>query len=437
MPLRDCSARRNDTVPQNGFGDFANPRVTVGRSKIGNPENGRSTSKPGKVPPFKSLDILRGLAALWVVMCHAADHYVGGTRWEKWPVYSFSLRGQLGVVLFFLISGYCIVGAGYSAFVSGKTVRRYAFERIRRIYPPYFFAIVLALLYAGCVNVAQRFHLIHLIHHPLEVHGGALFWVSNLLIFQLEARQPYINIVLWSLCYEVAFYAVVGLILIITKRIAVLWGTPTGFFFFSLSIGGLTIASLAWQIVTGNSGMFPIDRWYQFGLGGLFFLVAEIRSSIFVGYRSRICLINRTMMATAVLLTGVFAYLRSLGGGDLNHPSSRPQCAAALLYLAIFSILRAAEKRWVQLRILSPLFWLGSFSYSLYLVHPYFLALVDVPARSLGFVGNWYLVSWMLQIAVSVVAGWAFYVLVERHFVSSRQRKRIADELVGVTHAET
>jgi peptidoglycan/LPS O-acetylase OafA/YrhL len=61
---------------------------------------------PGKIVPFKSLDVLRGLAALWVVMCHSADHYVGGTPWEKWPLYSFSLRGQLGVVLFFLISGF-------------------------------------------------------------------------------------------------------------------------------------------------------------------------------------------------------------------------------------------------------------------------------------------------------------------------------------------
>ena len=44
--------------------------------------------KRSKIVPFKSLDVLRGLAALWVVMLHAADHYVGGTRWEKWPVYS-------------------------------------------------------------------------------------------------------------------------------------------------------------------------------------------------------------------------------------------------------------------------------------------------------------------------------------------------------------
>ncbi|MFZ1941692.1 MAG: acyltransferase family protein, partial [Terracidiphilus sp.] len=146
----------------------------------------------GKIAPFRSLDVLRGLAALWVVMCHAADHYVGGTRWEKWPVYSFSLRGQLGVVLFFLISGYCIIGAAYSAFASGKRVRRFAFERARRIYPPYFFTIVLALLVGGTLILAQHHHLILAIHHPMQLSGGARFWVSNLFIIQSEAGQGYI-----------------------------------------------------------------------------------------------------------------------------------------------------------------------------------------------------------------------------------------------------
>jgi peptidoglycan/LPS O-acetylase OafA/YrhL len=87
------------------------------------------------------------------------------------------------------------------------------------------------------------------------------------------------------------------------------------------------------------------------------------------------------------------------------------------------------EGRLKHRRILSPLFWLGSFSYSLYLVHAYVLGVVDVLARRMGFVGNRYLMSYLLQIAVAVFAGWVFYLAVERHFVSSRQKRRIATEL--------
>ncbi|MGA9136213.1 MAG: acyltransferase family protein [Terracidiphilus sp.] len=383
----------------------------------------------GKIAPFRSLDVLRGLAALWVVMCHAADHYVGGTRWEKWPVYSFSLRGQLGVVLFFLISGYCIIGAAYSAFASGKRVRRFAFERARRIYPPYFFTIVLALLVGGTLILAQHHHLILAIHHPMQLSGGARFWVSNLFIIQSEAGQGYINIDFWSLCDEVAFYVIVGVILLGAKWIERKWGAPAGLFFFSLVVVALTVESLLWQITSGSAGTFPMDRWYQFGLGGLFFLAAEIKSESFVGYSEMLRTTNRVMMAVAVILTAVFASTRSLGGGTVDHPSSRVQSWIAILYLALFWVLRSVEAQFTHRRALSPLFWLGSFSYSLYLVHPYFLGLVDLPARKMGLVGDLYLISWALQIIVGVIAGWIFYLVVERHFVSSRQKRRIATEL--------
>ena len=248
--------------------------------------------KRGKIAPFKSLDVLRGLAALWVVMCHATDHYVGGTRWEKWPVYWFSLRGTLGVVLFFLISGYCITGAAYSAFASGKPTRRFLFERVRRIYPPYFFTIILALIYVAALALAQRIHLIPTIHHPVELGNSILFWLSNLFLFQGETRQPYISPSFWSLCYEVAFYAIVGAFLLTAKWISKRRGAQTGLFIFSLAIAFLTLESLVWQIAAGTYGPCPIDRWYQFGLGSLFFLVVEINSGALAGYSAKLRAMN-------------------------------------------------------------------------------------------------------------------------------------------------
>lgn len=386
-------------------------------------------TKTEKVAPFKSLDILRGFAALWVVMCHAADHYVAGTQWESYPLYAVSLRGQLGVVLFFLISGYCIVGAAYSAFASGKKVRRYAYERARRIYPPYFFTMVLALVYAGSLIVAQRHHLIPPVHHPLDVSGGVGYWAANLLIVQWETGQPFLNVNFWSLCYEIVFYAIVGAILLAAQRMEKKWSAQAGLWWFSMAIAGLTFASLGWQIATGTEGVFPADRWYQFGLGGLFFLAVEIRREGLAGYSAKLERTNRAMVAAAAVLTGVFAMTRSLGGIDIGHPSSRMQGVAVLVFLAMFWVLRSTEGRWAHRRILGPLFWLGSFSYSLYLVHPYFLGLVDVPARRVGLVENLYVVSWALQIVAAVIAAWVFYLVVERRFVSSRQKQRIAAEL--------
>jgi peptidoglycan/LPS O-acetylase OafA/YrhL len=72
--------------------------------------------------------------------------------------------------------------------------------------------------------------------------------------------------------------------------------------------------------------------------------------------------------------------------------------------------------------------WLGTISYSVYLTHTIGLPFVTTTLRHLGFDGNWYIVTSLVQIAASILGGWIFYLLVEGHFVSTRQKKRTAAE---------
>ena len=288
---------------------------------------------------------------------------------------------------------------------------------------------MLAVVYGGLLILAQRHHVIPPIHHSQELSGSALYWISNIFLIQWITGQGLLNAGFWSLVYEVVFYVMVGMILLVAKWMSARWNQQAGLYFLSVTVAALTVESLLWQIVTGSGGAFPMDRWYQFGLGGLFFLAVEIRSNALAGYSVKLHMLNRMMVATCVVLTVVFASTRSEGGGTIDHPSSRMQSWVVILYLVIVWVLRHTERHFLHRRFLIPLFWLGSFSYSLYLVHPYFLGVVDVPARRLGFVGNLYLVSWGLQIVVAVLASWVFYLAIERHFVSSRQKRRIATEL--------
>lgn len=69
---------------------------------------------------------------------------------------------------------------------------------------------------------------------------------------------------------------------------------------------------------------------------------------------------------------------------------------------------------------------LGTFSYSLYLTHAIGLPFITAGMRNLGFDGDWFWINSLVQIALSVLIGWIFYLLVERHFISKRQQKRIA-----------
>lgn len=378
-----------------------------------------------RVPAFRSLDALRGVAALWVVLDHSCGPFLAtaNPRYYNWPIYAVSIRGQLGVVLFFIISGYCITSASYSSFVTGKTIRRWAFERIRRIYPPYLGACALGAAITFLLAIAQNAHLVPVIHHQQIYPATASFWFANLFLVQNEMKQPFLNIVFWSLCYEIVFYLIVGLFLVVAQHLRSIKVLCSG-------IGITTIASLLWLLVSPTTCPFPIDRWYQFGVGGILFFALEVRAPAFLGFNDRIqkTALNFTFAVVPLIL--LFAILRKTGGEDIGHPSSRAQAIFCISCLALLSLLRRFDGKLGKSSILRPLFWLGSFSYSLYLIHPIVLGFVDFPLRHFGATGDLYFITFGIEILVAIICGRLYFLVVERHFISSRQKHRLINERV-------
>jgi peptidoglycan/LPS O-acetylase OafA/YrhL len=378
-----------------------------------------------RVPAFRSLDALRGVAALWVVLDHSCVPFLATAdpRYYRWPIYAVSVRGQLGVVLFFIISGYCITSASYSGLISGKSPKRWAFERIRRIYPPYVGACVIAVAVTWLLVAAQKIHFIPLVHHQQTFPPTLWFWFSNVFLIQAEMHQPLLNITFWSLCYEIAFYLIVGLFLVGAQRFQSVRILCNG-------IGVTTVFSLLWLLISPASCIFPIDRWYQFGLGGLLFFALEVRSSEFLGFRDRI---HKTALYLTLILVPViilFAVYRKIGGQDIGHPSSKMQAMFCLFCIAFLPLLHHFDERLGESLTLRPFFWLGSFSYSLYLIHPYVLGFIDFPMRHFGVTGNLYLLTFIVEIAVAIATGWIYFRIVERHFISSSQKRRLISERV-------
>jgi peptidoglycan/LPS O-acetylase OafA/YrhL len=121
------------------------------------------------------LDSLRGLAALLVFASHAGGAY--DTHLYNAMQHTFDL-GQVGVVIFFLTSGWIIpqsIGRGWRVFWA---------RRFFRLYPLYWVNILLL--------------------------GGALPVVLiNLTMLQGFLGVPHINSAAWTLTVELAFYALV------------------------------------------------------------------------------------------------------------------------------------------------------------------------------------------------------------------------------------
>lgn len=385
-----------------------------------------------RISTFKTLDAFRGFAALWVVMRHSCDRWIGdgNMSYLSNPIYSFGMRGQIGVTLFFLISGYCITAAGFGALASGKTVSRFGYERLRRIYPPYLAALVLATVSLLAIHFASAHHFIGRVNHPAILTASPSYWLANIFLVQQEFRITPVDVVYWSLCYEVAFYLIVALFLAISKWIAARRGLTAGTIFLVSAFGVSTAITVSWMLFGGRE-IFPFDQWHQFSIGALLFFLMELKPKTFAGYSKKLSWMVGSNALIVSILVFLYALLKNVEATGYDNPSSRVRSVVALLFALALYGLRRVDDLVALHPLMKPLVWLGSFSYGMYLVHDVFLPYVDILSRKAGLNHSLYIVAFMLQIAVSVVVGRLFYLLVERHFISKRQVRRLTEEHLG------
>jgi peptidoglycan/LPS O-acetylase OafA/YrhL len=384
-----------------------------------------------RIPPFKTLDAFRGLAAIWVVLVHSVTPWIGSGNWAylRSPFYALSTRGQLGVSIFFVISGYCIAAAAFGALVSGKSVWRYFYERVRRIYPPYLAALILTVLSATILGLAESRHLIGTIHHFRGFPHTFRYWFANIFLLQNEFKTDMANDVFWSLGYEVAFYFMIGLILKCAQWLAAKRGLYVGILVFVNAIGASTIAALTWLLVTGE-GVFPFDLWHQFSIGALLFFLLEFNPKTVRGYDSKLRGLILANGAIVTILTLAFISFRQVGSEDVSHPSSRLRSAMCLVFCALLFTLRKVDGRFVSSWAVKPLLCVGTFSYSLYLTHKVAIPYADFLCRRAGLDGPLYWITVVVQVVFSLIVGYLSFLLIERRFISKRQVRRISQELI-------
>lgn len=150
-----------------------------------------------------SLQGLRGVAVLGVVLFHmtAVEHKYSGGDILLPPLLDFF---QLGVDLFFIISGFVMVIVSRGHFQQTAESWRFLFNRVSRIYPTYwlYFILTLAavLVQPGMVNSS---------------HGASNLLMSFLL---LPNDKVLLVMVAWSLLFELWFYLVFSGLMLLRER---------------------------------------------------------------------------------------------------------------------------------------------------------------------------------------------------------------------------
>jgi len=149
-----------------------------------------------------SLDGLRALSVLIVVVCHAQSLYAGHSRYFLFPL----RNGHLGVATFFVISGYLITYLLLKEDTkTGKiSIRDFYIRRSFRILPPFY-------AFLAVVGLRSIFHIEHV---DLRSFLSAAFYTWN---YDIHATGEIFGH-LWSLCLEEQFYLLWPLTLVCFSR---------------------------------------------------------------------------------------------------------------------------------------------------------------------------------------------------------------------------
>ena len=343
-------------------------------------------------PRYHLLDPLRGLA----IACVLASHFTapGGTASTFHDqVVSFTRHGYVGVALFFVISGYCIAGAAARSMESVRPASRFLRHRFRRIFPPYWFSIFLAVALAlGTVFIGGKSWASIF---PLDLRG----WLLNFVLLQGPFAAGDIQSVYWSLTIELQFYLVVGCFLLMPFRTEWL------------------VASLA--VLTGILRPIPslqltgtfVAHWGQFAAGmACFYWLFNARDSRLAA----------VVILLATSLSAMVAGFTNPRPFEWTGSFSRPLIDALAVALSILLIaIHWADIKICRWRAVALMGWVGSISYSLYLTHSLVgVRVMNIGMRLTGLNGLWWPVFCVAALAVTLLAGVVFFRYCEKPWIN-------------------
>jgi len=382
----------------------------------------RSSTEQPTVGRMLTLDAMRGVAALAVVTYHALGlgPQTAVSGWELWlpKITAYVVHFAFaGIYLFFVISGFCIHLHWAKARASGFAKPQINFlsfwkRRVRRLYPPYFAALVLYLCYIAYKTPVEfnAFYVWNVVLHAFMLHN-------------LDIHTTYsINAAFWTLAIEEQLYLAYFLLLFLRIRYG--WTT---------TLLLCLLARIAWVVMShGLSDAFGVHvpvgeaaatNWFIWALGAL-----SVEAALGLTKLPAWC----CKLWTAVLALGVamvvaqtLPRLDQTGWAhEIGWLVVHPAWGLGFFFLVNYAV--AAEQQWrtnlVRVpRFISMFAALGLISYSLYLTHSFVMmhwywfgfTKLHVPSIAVA-----------IMVPLSVAFGWVFFRLCERPFMTSVAVKR-------------
>jgi peptidoglycan/LPS O-acetylase OafA/YrhL len=318
-----------------------------------------SVSKPERVA---SLTGIRAVAALLVMLTHAA--YTTGKYNHGYVGLVYS-RMEIGVAIFFVLSGFLLFGPWVKAAASGgepPSVRRYAWHRVRRIMPAYLVTVLVAYT---------------VYHFRTAGPNPGHTWIGlfrNLTLSQIYADNYLYSYLhqgltqMWSLAVEVAFYVVLPLLAYVL--LVVLCRRRWRPVLLLTGLLGLALITPAWLILVHTTDFLPdgarlwLPTYLLWFIGGMMLAVLQP-----MGVRAY------AMVCVPLALACFFIVSTPIAGAPTTSPAElREALLKAAFYGGIAALMvapLALGDRGVYAKFLAsrPMVFLGEISYEIFLIH--------------------------------------------------------------------
>lgn len=338
------------------------------------------------------LDALRAAGANLVIAAHVLALYFG--------IRDPYALGNLGVALFFLLSGFLIMQSMLNW--QNKPEPRFAgffADRVARIMTPY----VPALILIAILNAA----LIHTDHGQGGVNTGVLTFLGNLLMLQDHAIfqglefagqdvawriRPYNTAEpFWTVAIEMWIYVSMGLfIFCVLKRERIdRW--------LGIALVAIALPVFIWNAAAGGGKSLSLI-WLLGAIAGYLFHVWRAN-----GYA------NIRSVASVVTVFATVALIGRCGKIGFHPYDFQTATLLAMIMFGVLALLMCVQS--VPSVVRQSVNFLASYSYSLYLIHNTVLILVLEHVRTES--------AWA-HVAIAVIAAhgcaYLLYVTFERHY---------------------
>ena len=360
---------------------------------------------------IQGLETLRGLAAIYVLFHHARSFlWLGYSNGylkhpdlfnlpDKLLVYFFSLfiYGHQAVIFFFVLSGFAIHFKYADRLSKGDTSFNYLDyikRRIKRIYPPFMFALLLTFVLD---MVGRNIYTLTIDNSPLQVVKNNFNFETLLLnVFFLINNDLNLwgsNAALWSLKYEWWFYMIYPLMFLCLKK-----STLVTFLIVAI-LFAISFIKHIWPVELLKDIFAYLITW---------FLGVMLAETYFKRIRFDFLYLSPLLLILPILI---------FTNGKYN--SFLEDFGWALVFMSIIGFVLWLNQRKKMPSIIKKYKELGAFSFTLYVIHiPILILLRTIMFKNLG-AASYTFVYVFVGIIVSLISAYAIHFLVEKPFLKS------------------